>query len=347
MQKKAVANILRGEVFNMTYVIFEPPGTGKTALLVETILQIFKLVPGVRLLVCTPSNSSAGLITTRLIESDVLEMGELIHLVSHKELKKELIPEHLMPFCLAGDKYWYTGLNCYCEDEMIVTKSGFKLKCQMKYLGRHRVTIGICATLGNFLQMCFPPNHFTHVLIDEAGHIKRAWPGNPCWRSLSIASSHYKRICRALPSIVNAYNELLIPMIREENSREAQMLKQLDDLLPQSPNRPKAFGIFFHGICSEKDSPSWYNPYETKKLNCIVRTLNRNPSALTSYIKQAEYLRKLFVDANVAMPKIGTVVEFQGQIQPSSDEERIPNDMRHALGFIQNEKLTNLAISCL
>uniref|UniRef100_A0A1B0AN46 Uncharacterized protein n=1 Tax=Glossina palpalis gambiensis TaxID=67801 RepID=A0A1B0AN46_9MUSC len=95
IQKKAVPNILRGKIRNMPYVIFGPPGTGKTATLVEMIIQIFKLIPTARMLVGTPSNNSAYVITTQLI--GVLRMYELIRLVSHKELKKGLIPEHLMP----------------------------------------------------------------------------------------------------------------------------------------------------------------------------------------------------------------------------------------------------------
>uniref|UniRef100_A0A1A9VG87 Uncharacterized protein n=1 Tax=Glossina austeni TaxID=7395 RepID=A0A1A9VG87_GLOAU len=47
-----------------------------------------------------------------------------------------------------------------------MTESELKLKRQMKYLGRHRDWY--LRSLGNFLQMGFPPNHFTHVLIDNA-----------------------------------------------------------------------------------------------------------------------------------------------------------------------------------
>ncbi|XP_037893209.1 probable RNA helicase armi [Glossina fuscipes] len=420
IQKKAIANILRGEVYNMPYVIFGPPGTGKTVTLVESILQIFKLIPSARLLVGTPSNSSADLITTRLIESDVLKMGEFIRLVSQNQVEKELIPEHLMPYCATAD----IGIDDTCKDDMIVTESGLKLKCQMKYLGRHRVTIGTCATLGTFLQMGFPPNHFTHVLIDEAGqcteteimvavaqvskergqvilagdpHQLQAVVINRYARERGFSLSFLERILsrapylrnvdsfpltcgfdprlvtkllynyRALPSILNVYNELfynaeLVPMIREENSMEAKMLKQLDDLLPQSSNRPKAHGIFFCGIQSEnmqeKDSPSWYNPYEAKNVFLMTIKLYRNNikaesiGIITPYMKQVKHLRKLFVDADVAMPKIGSVEEFQGQERDiilistvRSSKEHIPSDVRHALGFIQNEKRINVAIS--
>ncbi|KAL9872374.1 putative RNA helicase armi [Glossina fuscipes fuscipes] len=80
--------------------------------------------------------------------------------------------------------------------------------------------------------------------------------------------------------MLNVYNELLIPMITEENSRKAKMLKQLDDILPQSPNRPKTRGIFFHGLRSknmqEHDSPSWCKPYEAKHVFLMTVKLYRN-----------------------------------------------------------------------
>jgi len=52
---------------------------------------------------------------------------------------------------------------------MVTTDSGLKLKCRSKYLGSHRIIIGTCITLGTLLYLGFPKNHFTHVIIDEAG----------------------------------------------------------------------------------------------------------------------------------------------------------------------------------
>lgn len=165
IQKRTVFKILRGEVLNMPYIIFGPPGTGKTITLVEVILQLVKNLPSSRLLVGAPSNSSADLITTRLIESGNLCAGDFIRLVSQNQIERELVPEHLLPYCATVD----IAASGTCNDGMITTESGLKLKCQMKFLGRHRVTISTCSTLGTFLQMDFPKDHFTHVLIDESG----------------------------------------------------------------------------------------------------------------------------------------------------------------------------------
>ncbi|XP_008556332.1 probable RNA helicase armi [Microplitis demolitor] len=163
-QKEAVRNILCGIARPLPYVIFGPPGTGKTITLCEAILQILTTIPESRILIATPSNSSANLIAERLLDSNSLKPGDLVRLVAHHCLSDDSIPERLLPFCATGDlaaegsskRFEYSG-------------SGPMINCTMSVLGRHRITIGTCIALGLLHNMGFPRGHFSHILVDEAG----------------------------------------------------------------------------------------------------------------------------------------------------------------------------------
>ncbi|KAI5644922.1 AAA domain-containing protein [Phthorimaea operculella] len=163
-QKAAITNILKGESRPLPYCIFGPPGTGKTVTVIETIIQILTLLPDSRILVATPSNSAANLITERLIQFRKAFSDSMIRLIANYLLDSDNIPEEIKPFCAT--------LDIAREDTSkpkYMVKDGINLNCQTSFIGRHRVTIGTCYCIGTLAQMGLPKGHFTHIIVDEAG----------------------------------------------------------------------------------------------------------------------------------------------------------------------------------
>ncbi|XP_058054812.1 probable RNA helicase armi [Anopheles bellator] len=165
-QKAAIVNVLRSEARPFPYIIFGPPGTGKTLTTVELICQLVANMKDCRIIVTTPSNSAAYLITQRLAQTGLLEPGEFVRLVSNTQVEREQIPPDLAGYCatvsISDEK------NAVGED-IITTASGLRMKLQAKHIGCNRVTISTCNCIGTLLNLRFPPNHFTHIIVDEAG----------------------------------------------------------------------------------------------------------------------------------------------------------------------------------
>ncbi|KAJ6615439.1 putative RNA helicase armi, partial [Pseudolycoriella hygida] len=161
-QKQAVTNILQGVARPTPYIIFGPPGTGKTVTLIEVILQLIRNVPKSRLLVATPSNSSANLLTERIIDSHLLKGDQFVRLVSYINVQRGTISPKVLSQCgivdisLGGTR---RSVNSELETNIFNAK---------KIMSRQLV-IGTCITLGSLMQCELPEDHFTHVIVDESG----------------------------------------------------------------------------------------------------------------------------------------------------------------------------------
>ncbi|NXW94285.1 M10L1 helicase, partial [Alopecoenas beccarii] len=351
-QKLAVRRILSGECRPTPYVLFGPPGTGKTVTVIEAILQIHYALPDSRILVCAPSNAATDLICLRLHQSNLLKPGAMVR-VNASCRSEEQINDMVKP---------------YCKDGEDISKALW-----------FRIIITTCSSAGMFYQAEIRLGHFTHVILDEAGQASEpeslipigliseangqiVLVGDPkqlgpviksnIAQSFGLSISLLERLTsRELYlrdedafSACGAYNPLLITkLVKNYRSHSALLAlpsklfyhKELEvcadtsvvtSLLHWGKLPRKGFPLIFHGIrgneTREGHSPSWFNPTEAVQVMQYCCHLAKNEDTavsvtdigvITPYRKQVEKIRFLLRSIDLADIKVGTVEEFQGQ----------------------------------
>ncbi|XP_045101743.1 putative helicase mov-10-B.1 isoform X1 [Portunus trituberculatus] len=144
----AVRNIVNRTSRPAPYVVFGPPGTGKTVTIVEAIKQlVLKLDPNSHVLACTPSNSAADLIAIRLLD----------HVPRGQVLRMNAPSRHLctIPDSLREVSNLDRGMIYFPTD---------------KKLWQYRVIVCTMVTAARVVSASMPNGHITHVFLDECGH---------------------------------------------------------------------------------------------------------------------------------------------------------------------------------
>uniref|UniRef100_A0A3Q4I625 Putative helicase Mov10l1-like n=1 Tax=Neolamprologus brichardi TaxID=32507 RepID=A0A3Q4I625_NEOBR len=384
-QKEAVKRILAGECRPLPYVLFGPPGTGKTITIIEAILQVYYFMPSSRVLVCTPSNSAADLICIRLHNSGFLHAASLAR-VNASCRQNESIPEVLRVYSRAG------------ED---IRQAAF-----------HRIVVSTCSSAGMFHNIGLPVGHFTHLFLDEAGQATEpeslipmsvvserdgqiVLAGDPCQLGplvkSKIASAFGFGVSLLERLMANplysrqdwGYNpKLVTKLVYNYRSHEALLTlpsklfyqgelcckgpRSIVDSLCQWKNLPKKrFPLLFHGVrgteMREGNNPSWFNPVEAVQVMlycCQLAKKLYNPvhasdiGVIAPYKKQCEKIRVLLGKVGLSDIKVGSVEEFQGQeflviilSTVRSSESLQSDDLKSTLGFLANPKRFNVAIT--
>ncbi|CAL8319741.1 unnamed protein product [Merluccius merluccius] len=146
-QYEAVQHIVAGSSKPAPYLVFGPPGTGKTVTVVEAIKQIERARPSCHILACAPSNSASDLLCQKIL-NHVNERK--VYRMYASSLDPRRVPVDLRDCSNLVDKV-YTFPP---REEL------------MKY----SVIVTTLCTAGRLVTGGIPPGHFSHVFIDEAGH---------------------------------------------------------------------------------------------------------------------------------------------------------------------------------
>ncbi|KAF9057242.1 P-loop containing nucleoside triphosphate hydrolase protein [Panaeolus papilionaceus] len=153
-QLKAVTGVLAMQPGSMPFIIFGPPGTGKTVTIVEAIQQVLAANPQARIFACAPSNSAADLIALRLTDKTVF---------ANKALTKNQLFRFYAP----------SRSKNQCRDRLLdftwTTPDGMFSVPPPAQLNRFRVIVSTCVSSSFASGVGMPRGHFSHIFVDEAG----------------------------------------------------------------------------------------------------------------------------------------------------------------------------------
>ncbi|KAH7105113.1 P-loop containing nucleoside triphosphate hydrolase protein [Auriculariales sp. MPI-PUGE-AT-0066] len=147
-QLDAVTAILHQPAGSPPFIVFGPPGTGKTITVVEAMRQLTLARPTFRILACAPSNSAADLLAERLADTG-LSTRELFRLNAPSR-SAEKLPVILEKYSRIND----AGTFCVPT---------------VQELCAFRVVVTTCISASVPHGVGVPRGHFSHVFIDEAG----------------------------------------------------------------------------------------------------------------------------------------------------------------------------------
>uniref|UniRef100_UPI00358F4B42 putative helicase MOV-10 n=1 Tax=Myxine glutinosa TaxID=7769 RepID=UPI00358F4B42 len=416
-QCSAIQHIVSGISRPAPYLLFGPPGTGKTTTMVEAIKQVLKYQPTTHVLACATSNSAADLLCQNLVPH--IDRRNLYRIIARSRSWED-VPQDIKQCCNWDPdigEYIYPSKNDLMQYNLLV------------------VTL---VTAGRLVSAGFPPGHFSHVFVDEAAHaiepeclipvaglLKPMSEDNLTGGQLVLAGDP-KQLGPILRSSLAKKNGLEMsllerlmtsnPLYQRREEESAYDIKFVTKLLNNYRSHPdilkvpnmmfyddelkacadeilrnsfcnwerlpkaalkKAFPIIFHGILGkderEESNPSFFNIREIEQVLYYLKELlcqkakkgggaklsPKEVGIITPYRKQVMKIRqalkrnKEFSSLNnITELKVGCVEEFQGQERRviiistvRSATEYLDFDKRFCLGFIQNPKRFNVALT--
>lgn len=312
-QQRAVHQMVHDQGgHTLPYILFGPPGTGKTTVVVETVYQL--AIRNMRagqekrnILLAAPSNDAADILVARL--ATFFPPRELMRVLAYSR-KRDDLPVDIIPY-----------VNQHEEDDEEKLQEILKAKIVVS-------TVNLAA---RFAYLGVPKGHFNVICVDEAGHATEPelvavaaslldvkapnsqliLAGDPkqlgpittskICESYGLGVSLMERLSQRSVYQRNAEtnqypNDLLTKLVRNYRSHPAllklpnemfydgELVCSADMMVTHSMARwehlpTPGFPILFHSIQGENlreaNSPSWFNPQEAQQVVAYVNLLLR------------------------------------------------------------------------
>ncbi|XP_052888528.1 putative helicase MOV-10 [Anopheles moucheti] len=150
-QKQAIKNIINRTAYPAPYILFGPPGTGKTYTIVEAVLQIYKLRPKSRILVTATSNYACNELTKRLLKY-----------VNHSDIFR------YFSFTAERDIH---GIDLNVIEVSNMHCGEYETPA-MEDFTQTRILVCTVINCGRLLQLNVARNMYDYIFIDECGSCK-------------------------------------------------------------------------------------------------------------------------------------------------------------------------------
>ncbi|KAI0062752.1 P-loop containing nucleoside triphosphate hydrolase protein [Artomyces pyxidatus] len=348
-QLKAIKAIVLRAPGTAPFILFGPPGTGKTVTGIESIRQILHRNPKARILACAPSNAAADIIASRLVD-----LGpEVLFRFYAPSRETTVVPAELLPFTFINDKRVFSHPP-------------------LKTVRRYRVIVSTCMSAAFAAGIGLKRGHFTHIFVDEAGQatepeVMVAIKGMADARTNIVLLGDPKQLAPVVHSTVArqmgldvSFMERLmardiykadksngiafVKLVKNYRSHEAILrypnqqfydaeletcgeLHSIDSFLESPVLASSRFPVVFHATVGkdarEGSSPSFFNVEEVLQVKAYVEEIlsdtqfpieAKEIGIIAPYQAQCKKIR-LTLD-NIAGGqdiKVGSVEEFQGQ----------------------------------
>ena len=307
-QRTAVQAVVEGVHRSVPYVIFGPPGTGKTTTVVETIVQCTKLRGAhgaFRILVVAPTNTAADLVATLCLKTGALnDTSKLYRLMAYSRAKRE-VPEELVKFTSwDGENFSQPALAVLEAKQVIIATLSTAAKLKNNGVKRGSFDLIVVDEAGQATE----PEACAAVacLLGGTGQLVLAGDHKQLGPVIhSTEAKDYGLACSFLERIMSrelylrrddgTYNSRHITQLVNNYRSHPDLLKVPNRLFYDGSLVPCAaqelqmhcsfweglvksrIPLIFHGIVGqdqrESNSPSWFNPDEVVVVMDYVKRL--------------------------------------------------------------------------